>query len=184
MTKSTKWHVRPAKTQISQGIRRVWSEPSLCAQWVAKDPRFLRADSGDWSDWADAQADLSLCWAHMSFCWVCHEVAHMSVSCKTDTIHCWFHWPLQFIGQLINADCSVNTVCLHWRHTCWWSVFGRILSKYQWTLPRIKWSNRYYPGKYFFEKYTGVCDCCPVTHTVTNALENSVSPLSIWKWKL
>ena len=24
-----------------------------------------------WSDWADAQADLSLRWPHMSFCWFC-----------------------------------------------------------------------------------------------------------------
>ena len=31
MTKSTKWHVRPAKTQISLGIRPVWSESSLSA---------------------------------------------------------------------------------------------------------------------------------------------------------
>ena len=28
-----------------------------------------------WSDWADAQADLSLRWVHMSFCWYCHAVA-------------------------------------------------------------------------------------------------------------
>ena len=28
-------------------------------------------------DWADAQADLSLRWAHMLFCWFCHEVAQM-----------------------------------------------------------------------------------------------------------
>ena len=39
--------VRPAKTQISLGIRPVWSESSLCAQWVAKDPSFLHADSED-----------------------------------------------------------------------------------------------------------------------------------------
>ena len=39
--------VHPAKTQISLGIRPVWSESSLCAQWVAKDPSFLRADSED-----------------------------------------------------------------------------------------------------------------------------------------
>ena len=26
-----------------------------------------------WSDWADAQADLSLRWAHMPFCWFCRE---------------------------------------------------------------------------------------------------------------
>ena len=29
------------------------------------------------SDWADAQADLSLRWAHRSFCWFCHEVAYL-----------------------------------------------------------------------------------------------------------
>ena len=45
MTKPTKWYVRPAKTQISLGIRPVWSESSLCAQWVAKDLSFLHADS-------------------------------------------------------------------------------------------------------------------------------------------
>ena len=39
MTKPTKWHVRPAKTQISLGIHPVWR--------VAKDPSFLQADSED-----------------------------------------------------------------------------------------------------------------------------------------
>ena len=39
--------MRPAKTQISLGIRPVWSESSLCAQWVAKDPSFLHANSED-----------------------------------------------------------------------------------------------------------------------------------------
>ena len=47
VTKPTKWHVRPAKTQISMGICLVWSESSLYAQWVAKDPSFLHADSED-----------------------------------------------------------------------------------------------------------------------------------------
>ena len=39
--------VRPATTQISLGIRPVWSESSLCIQWVAKDPSFLHADKED-----------------------------------------------------------------------------------------------------------------------------------------
>ena len=43
--KTNKMSVRPAKTQISLGIRPVWSESSLCAQWVAKGPRFLHADT-------------------------------------------------------------------------------------------------------------------------------------------
>ena len=75
--KTNKLAVRPAQTQISLGIRPVWSESSLCAQWVAKDPSFLHADSEDWSDWADAQADLSLHLAHMPFCWFFHEAAHL-----------------------------------------------------------------------------------------------------------
>ena len=64
----------PAKTQISLGIRPVWSESSLCTFWVAKDPSFLHVDSEDWSDWVDAQANLSLRWMHWSFCWFCHAV--------------------------------------------------------------------------------------------------------------
>ena len=38
-----------------------------CAQWVAKNSSFLHADNKDWSDWVDAQADLSLRWAHSHF---------------------------------------------------------------------------------------------------------------------
>ena len=45
--KTNKVSVRPAKTQISLGIRPVWPESSLCVQWVAKDPSFLHADSED-----------------------------------------------------------------------------------------------------------------------------------------
>ena len=45
--KTNKVTVRRAKTQISLGIRPVWSESSLYAQWVAKDPSFLHADSED-----------------------------------------------------------------------------------------------------------------------------------------
>ena len=37
--------VCPAKTQISLGIWPVWTESLLCAQWAAKDPSFLHADS-------------------------------------------------------------------------------------------------------------------------------------------
>ena len=45
--KTNKISVHPTKTQISLGIRPVWSESLLCAQWVANDPRFLHADSED-----------------------------------------------------------------------------------------------------------------------------------------
>ena len=45
--KTNEMTVRPVKTQISLGILPVWSESSLCAQWEAKDPSFLHADSED-----------------------------------------------------------------------------------------------------------------------------------------
>ena len=48
--KTNKMTVRPANSHQPGHL------PSLirvfvCAQWVAKDPRFLHADSKDWSDW-------------------------------------------------------------------------------------------------------------------------------------
>ena len=68
MTKPTKWHMRPTKTQISLGIRPVWSESSLCAQLVAKDPSFLHADSED----SDQTGRM-----HMLFCWFWCEAAQL-----------------------------------------------------------------------------------------------------------
>ena len=47
LTKPTKWHLRPADSDL---------------------PGHLPAD---------AQADQNLRWAHMPFCWFCHEVARM-----------------------------------------------------------------------------------------------------------
>ena len=38
---------------------------SVHSNWAAKDPSFFQADSEDWSDWVDAQADVSLPWVHM-----------------------------------------------------------------------------------------------------------------------
>ena len=35
------------------------------------------------SDWVDAQADPSLRWAHRSFCWFCHEAAHIIICIYT-----------------------------------------------------------------------------------------------------
>ena len=55
----TQWRLRSAQSD----------QCLLSASWVAKDLRFLHGDSEDWSDWAYAQADLSLHWTHMPFCW-------------------------------------------------------------------------------------------------------------------
>ena len=60
MSKPTQRHVHLAKTQISLGICTVWSESSLSA-WIKLGSLATHwAHSEDWSDWAVAQADLSL----------------------------------------------------------------------------------------------------------------------------
>ena len=69
--------VHPAKTRISLGIRPVWSESSLSARrklgsvatyWThSKDSDQPGHPQRLWSDWVDAQADLSLRLAHSNF---------------------------------------------------------------------------------------------------------------------
>ena len=59
--------VCPAKTQISLGIHPVWSESSLCTQWVAKGPSFLHADSKDSDQTGRTPRLICLRWAHTHF---------------------------------------------------------------------------------------------------------------------
>ena len=91
MTKPTKWPLCPVKTRISLGIYPVLSESSL-STWRNIGPSATHwAHCEDWSDWADTQADLSLCWEHRSFCWFCHETSHILLK--------WHHNILQASGN-------------------------------------------------------------------------------------
>ena len=102
--------------------RPVWSESSLCAQWVAKeDPSFLM-DSEDWSDWADAQADPSLCWVHMPFCWFCLAAAHLLKGKSACLTTCLPVFLFAYLGNInsTKASCIVlftgkTGVVKHWR---------------------------------------------------------------------
>ena len=78
-TKPTKWRVRPAKTQISLGIRPVWSVSSLSA-W-----RKLGSLATHWAHSEDPDQTRRMhrliwvfagCICH--FCWFCHVAAHLS----------------------------------------------------------------------------------------------------------
>ena len=81
--------VRRAKTQISLGIRPVWSESSLCAQWVAKDPRFLHADSED-SDQTGQMPRLIRVFAGRT-------VTSLVLSCRGS-------YPMQYKEQAVSKD--------------------------------------------------------------------------------
>ena len=89
--KHTFGHVNPAKIHI----RIVWSESSLGTFWIAKFPH---ADKKTfWSDCMDA--DLSLCWAHMSEGMFSHVAAHLYKQCN------WKFWfvllPCEYMQQWI-----------------------------------------------------------------------------------
>ena len=61
------WH-QPQSDQCSLSA---WKKlGSLATHW---------AHSKDWSDWADPKADLSLRWAHGSFCWFCCAVTQLII---------------------------------------------------------------------------------------------------------
>ena len=62
-----------ARCKDSDQTGRICRAVRMKKHWVLSYP--LSALQRLWSDWADAQADLSLRWAHRSFCWSCHEVA-------------------------------------------------------------------------------------------------------------
>ena len=79
--KTNKMTVRPAKTQISLGIRPVWSESSLCAQWVAQDPSFLHAPSED-SDQTGRMPRLIWVFAGRTYHFVAFVVRQIEYKCK------------------------------------------------------------------------------------------------------
>ena len=66
-----------------------WHLPSLIRvfavhlkkHWVISYP--LSTQRMLWSEWVDAQADLSLRWTHRSFCWFCHAAAHIEKDGKS-----------------------------------------------------------------------------------------------------
>ena len=113
MTKPTKWLCAERR------LRSAWA-------WVAKDPSFLHADSEDWSDWADARADLSPRWAHMPFCWFCYQAAHL---CIRFFLHCFvlsfiFASRIQQVEQGKNKLKKLSDFIVHCfghtrRNTCW-----------------------------------------------------------------
>ena len=84
-----------APSENSDQPEHVWSESSLCAQWIAKDLSSL-----------PAQADLIFRWAHMPLCWFCHEAVHLLCLLKwhkeTGRTHCNFRG-IQINGMLVKA---------------------------------------------------------------------------------
>ena len=78
-----------AQRRLGWACTSMQSDQSLLrAEWEAKYSSGLHADRKDWSDWSDAQADLSICWAHRSFCLFCRAWG------SNHSNLLWLHWKL------------------------------------------------------------------------------------------
>ena len=78
-TKPIKWHVRPAKDRPGHSPNLIrYFAVRVKKPWVLSYP--LSAQRRLWSDWADAQADLSLRWVHMPFLWFCRALTQIIVN--------------------------------------------------------------------------------------------------------
>ena len=69
-----------------------------------------------WSDWADAQADLCLRWAHMPFCLLCHAAAHIMLretqKERWSFYTVFLYWPFQGGTSVLVPYCSC-CLCLY-----------------------------------------------------------------------
>ena len=76
ITKPIKWHVRPAKTQISLGIRPVWSESSLSA-WSKFGSLATHWVHSKESDQTGRMSRLIGVFAGRTYCRFCHPLAQI-----------------------------------------------------------------------------------------------------------
>ena len=82
--------------------------------WVLSYP--LSAQRRLWSDWADAQADPNLRWAHSSFCLFCRAVAHLVLTSMINSGGLFYLWCLRQSVQIYRV-CVCVCVCV-----CFFSI--------------------------------------------------------------
>ena len=68
-----------------------------------------------WSDWVDAQADQSLRWVHMSFCWFCRAAAQISCCC---VVVLWFYGPSTLFRSFQVWSVNLSTLFLGKPNVC------------------------------------------------------------------
>ena len=67
-----------AQRRVGSAWTSTWSDQSLLSHWrTFWSIAVHKVHREDWSNWVDAQAELSLRWAHRSFCWFCHAPAQL-----------------------------------------------------------------------------------------------------------
>ena len=113
MTKPTKWHVRPAKTQISLGIHTVWSGSSLSA-W-----RKLASLATHWAHSEDSDQTGRI--PRLIWVFAGRTLILLVLSCRgwnvmvisaTAISHTWREWKFSQFVFIVIWSKSVTNVCI------------------------------------------------------------------------
>ena len=104
--KTNKMACQPSEDSDQPGHQSSLIRGFACAPWVTKDSCFHHVDIKDWSDWADAQNDLRLCWEHTPFCWFCHasaQIIYKSYSIITMLVYSWLCRAVNNISVMLSC---------------------------------------------------------------------------------
>ena len=141
-------NVCPVKTQISLSICPVWSEASPCAQWVAKDPGILHADSED-SDQSFVGFVMRWLIFNFPFLFSANQF-ETEICCSVEKIQNLRRRKWSKTIVLIKGECSLKVYCASkWRNLQtlnfdtnlikigWEESYGQlnILTLVEWVLP-------------------------------------------------
>ena len=85
--------------------------------WVFSYP--LNAKRRLWSDWADAQANLSLRWAHIPLCWFCYEAAQIWLLLKKLDFAATIYLIFLLLDSALSDKtslfcCEATVICQEW----------------------------------------------------------------------
>ena len=141
MTKPTKWHVRPTKTQIRLGTCPIWSE-SLLSAW-----RKFRSLATHWAPSKDSDQTgrmPRLIWVfagrtcHFVGFVMTHEVAHIYNTYKTNTIFTMNFDSLNYIHKSILHTWFSTSYIFLWRNpnsVHFWRKLGDYSKSLVWSMP-------------------------------------------------
>ena len=166
--------MRPAKTQLSLGIRPVWSEAFLCAQWIAKDPVFLHADREDF-DQIGRMPRLFWVFAGRT----CHFVGFVVRRLMSSYFFICYAFPLNlhspFSKSVLILLCffGLNLGCL---------VLFRLFSCHEGNKRQWLWTIKDYKGqKWPPSEMVYFLILCSLHHTGYNIKTETVDGNQIWK---
>ena len=137
-TKPTKWHVRPAKTQINLGIRPFWSESSLSTWGKLRSLAIITvqseasAQTGGCRGWSESSLGAKVILLVLSCCVVCNVFkvnpsGKNSIQCQTytkieDHIELKLYFNSRHPQHRFSAQRKMQHLRISWRNPCIWRL--------------------------------------------------------------